>query len=73
MATRRVSASDVVSYFTGDDNYFPEVFFEGSDDDLGFEESDDELSDEEAVSNQQPAGDHQQDVDEEPVGDGVQS
>ena len=41
MATRRVSADAVVSYFTGDDDGLEEMFFAGSDDDLGME---DELS-----------------------------
>ena len=44
MAARRVSAEAVVSYFTGDNDGLAEMFFEGSDDDLGM---DDELSDDE--------------------------
>ena len=46
MATRRVPASSVVSYFNGDEDYPGEIFFEGSDDDLGFETSGDESEDE---------------------------
>ena len=44
MATRRFSADAVVSYFNEDEDGVPEMFFVGSDDDLGME---DELSDEE--------------------------
>lgn len=38
MATRRVSAASVVSYFNGDEAALSEVFMEGSDDELGMED-----------------------------------
>ena len=38
MASRRFSAAAVVSFFEGDERCLPEVFCEGSDDDLGTEE-----------------------------------
>ena len=44
MARRRFSADTVVSYFNEDEDAVPEIFFMGSDDDLGME---DELTDEE--------------------------
>ena len=58
MAARRVSASAVVRYFSGDDDYLAEVFCDGSDDDLGIEDlSDEESGDEEPASNEQLSGD----------------
>ena len=41
----RISPSAVVRYFSGDDTALPEIFFEGSDDELGME--DQELDDSE--------------------------
>ena len=66
MATRRVSAASVVSYFCGGEDSLPEVFYEGSDDDLGFEESEDELS-----TDEEPAENKQLVPEEHPVEDGV--
>ena len=50
MASRRVSAVDVVRYFSGDDTTPSEVFMEGSDDDLGMEDEYSQSSDEESNS-----------------------
>ena len=47
MALRRVSAVDVVRYFSGDDTILSEVFMEGGDDDLGMEDVYSEWSDKE--------------------------
>ena len=48
MASRRIPASAVVRHFQGDESCLSEVFFEGSDDELGMEDiysdSDDEES-----------------------------
>ena len=38
MVSRRVSTTDVVKYFNGEDGMLSEVFKEGSDDDLGMED-----------------------------------
>ena len=38
MASRRIPAAAVVRFFEGDENHLPEVFCEGSDDELGMEE-----------------------------------
>ena len=54
MASRRVSAVDVVRYFRGDDTTLSEVFMEGSDDDLGMEDESSESSDEESNSEEPP-------------------
>ena len=47
MASRRVSAASVVKYFSGDESFLPEVFMEGSDDDLGMEDEYSDLSEDE--------------------------
>ena len=47
MASRRVSAAAVVKYFNGDESFLPEVFMEGSDDDLGMEDEYSDPSDDE--------------------------
>lgn len=47
MATgRRISASAVIDYFSGNADDSREVFFDGSDDELGFEEGDESSDDE---------------------------
>ena len=38
MASRRIPASAVVRHFQGDESCLSEVFFEGSDDELGMED-----------------------------------
>ena len=50
MALRRVSAIDVVRYFSGGNIILSEVFMKGSDDDLGMKDVYSESSDEESNS-----------------------
>ena len=58
MATgRRFSASAVIDYFGSNADDSQEVFFAGSDDDLGFEDSDDELQESQLASASEHSGD----------------
>ena len=49
MASRRIPAAAVAKFFEGDESYLSEVFFEGSDDELGMEDIYSDSEDEEPL------------------------